>query len=885
METHQSSQPPGDDLIFTVFVAAMSRLEAEREEFLRAACAGDDVLLGEVERRLRWERRLNGFLLTPVVTRDRIDRPFVPGDIVLRRFRILRIAGEGGMAVVYEALDEKLGHRIALKCPRFEFRKRLPPEALNSLHVTHPNVCRVFEIHTAETSTGDVDFITMEFLDGQTMASRLPEAPSRWLATKDGSEIARQICAGLKAVHGAGIIHRDLKASNVMLSADESGGVRAVIMDFGIAHGADMFSSQIRGTPGYLAPELWRGRPATQQSDLYALGVLLYEMASGHKPFPEETGWKQRLQSQPPAPAVNQPMRSALMRCMHPDPARRFEAVADFERFVWHSRRFLMRSITGFAATALLAVAVKEGFWPSTPVRLAILPPLILPNQALPNQTPGTPIVNGFAHYISYRFQILRARRPLSVFSLAQTEAEKVKDGVQAKAIFGATHVLSSQFSRTPANWSIAAALIETAGGRSLQRWNLDSTDSELPGKLFALQSTVVLQTIRELALWAEPKRQAIRPDVYADYLQGLHYCRFDDGDPVQAIAYFEKVITQAPDSALGYAGLAEALLEARYVTGNKLLEGKAVTALAKAEQLDPELPQVYLMSGRLDVANGLWERGLAACRRAAELDPNDSEPFIEMATASYLLNQPQEAEAALQAVIARQPGYYNPHLVAGELYYELRNFALAERHWLEAVRLNPRRSATRASLAKLYVAMGRLAEAAGQAQEGIRIGRTQSTLDALATLQESYGSYAEAIALYEEAIRLGPRTYMIWASLGRACRRAGREADALHAFRSGLENSEEGVRNYWREAERVAWCAYYHANLGEVELARSRASQALEMDKHPLVSVRRLLTLAYDRIHEPEAALRMLAGAPPDLLEELAHGEISVALLNRFRK
>ena len=110
-----------------------------------------------------------------------MDRPFAIGERVSGRFRILRVAGEGGMGVVYEAMDEKLDRRIALKCPRFEFRRRLSPEAINSLQVTHPNVCRVFEIHTAETPAGDVDFLTMEFLEGETLESRLEHAPDRWL--------------------------------------------------------------------------------------------------------------------------------------------------------------------------------------------------------------------------------------------------------------------------------------------------------------------------------------------------------------------------------------------------------------------------------------------------------------------------------------------------------------------------------------------------------------------------------------------------------------------------------------------------------------------------------------------------------------------------------
>ena len=249
MEAHQSSQSFNDDLIMGLFLTAMSRPEGERHTFVQEACSGNPALLVEVERRVAWETRLGGFLLTPVVGREQLDRTFHIDDLVLHRFRILRLAGEGGMGVVYEAFDQKLGRRIALKAPRFEFRQRLSPEAGKSLQVTHPNVCRVFEIHTEETESGEIDFLTMEFLEGETMAERLPKAPPNWLATAEGAEIAHQLCAGLKAIHCVGIIHRDLKPGNVMLTRIGTGQVRAVIMDFGISQGSDIFTSQARGTP------------------------------------------------------------------------------------------------------------------------------------------------------------------------------------------------------------------------------------------------------------------------------------------------------------------------------------------------------------------------------------------------------------------------------------------------------------------------------------------------------------------------------------------------------------------------------------------------------------------------------------------------------------
>jgi serine/threonine protein kinase len=189
-------------------------------------------------------------------------RPFRPGELVAGRFRVVREIAEGGMGVVYEVVDEKLGERRALKYAKPGYTGTLSPEARTSLRVTHPNVCRAFEIHTVDTRFGPIDFLTMEFIDGGTLSSelrargRLPEAEAR--------RIAQQICAGVEAAHAQALLHRDLKSNNVLLTKDSQGRTRAVVTDFGIAQessaqGPAATVSGVAGTAGYLAPERWRG--------------------------------------------------------------------------------------------------------------------------------------------------------------------------------------------------------------------------------------------------------------------------------------------------------------------------------------------------------------------------------------------------------------------------------------------------------------------------------------------------------------------------------------------------------------------------------------------------------------------------------------------------
>src|SRR5437660_193520 len=196
---------------------ALARPPEYREAYLRSACSSDPQLLKEVWKYVQWEERMNGFLLEPLYPPVSSEDPFEPGQTLVNRFRIVRKVGEGGMAVVYEALDEKLderlGRRIAIKCAKTGFRKRLPPEVGHAREIGHPNVCKIFEIHTASTDHGEVDFVTMEFLEGPTLAERLLEGA---LPDQEARTIAQQLCAGLAEAHRNQVIHGDLKSNNVI---------------------------------------------------------------------------------------------------------------------------------------------------------------------------------------------------------------------------------------------------------------------------------------------------------------------------------------------------------------------------------------------------------------------------------------------------------------------------------------------------------------------------------------------------------------------------------------------------------------------------------------------------------------------------------------------
>ncbi len=250
-----------------------------------------------------------------------------PGALLAERYRILGLVGRGGMGEVYRAEDLRLGQNVALKF--------LPPavaedpQRLAQFHhevriarqVSHRNVCRVYDIGEDH---GRV-FLTMELIDGEDLAGLLKRVGR--FPEERATEIARQICAGLAAAHDCGVLHRDLKPANIMLDAD--GRVR--ITDFGLAGLAGSFTDIRSGTPAYMAPEQLAGKEVSERSDIFSLGLVLFEIFTGRRAFDATTIAELlrqhddgvRLSSVPSGPSLDPAVERVILRCLAPDPAMR----------------------------------------------------------------------------------------------------------------------------------------------------------------------------------------------------------------------------------------------------------------------------------------------------------------------------------------------------------------------------------------------------------------------------------------------------------------------------------------------------------------------------------------------------------------------------------
>jgi hypothetical protein len=257
---------------------------------------------------------------------------FVAGTVLAARYRIIGLLGRGGMGEVYKAEDLKLHQLAALKfLPEVlssdgAMVARFHREVRTARQITHSNVCRVHDIGQIPIGSGILHFISMEYIDGEDLATLLRRIGH--LPAQKGMELARQICSGLSAAHEMGVVHRDLKPANIML--DGRGRVR--ITDFGLSGLADEIGrDEQSGTPAYMAPEQLNGSPATPESDMYALGLVLYEVFTGKRPFEGRNIAElidQHRSATPPPPStrireIDPLAEKAILRCLSVEPRER----------------------------------------------------------------------------------------------------------------------------------------------------------------------------------------------------------------------------------------------------------------------------------------------------------------------------------------------------------------------------------------------------------------------------------------------------------------------------------------------------------------------------------------------------------------------------------
>jgi Flp pilus assembly protein TadD len=828
----------------------------EWEDFLGAVCADEPTLLNSVRETVT---------ITAAQTPGIPSPQFGAGEIVAERFEIRGALGAGGMGLVYEAIDRKLGGRRALKFARPGHFRRIPEEARAALSITHENICRIYEIHTTATAGGAVDFISMELIEGESLLNRARRAP---LERAEIVDLARQLCRGMDAAHRAGILHLDLKTANVMLAPRSEGGSRLVIMDFGIAiplAEAGEAGRGVAGTPYYIAPERWGGTAPAPSADVYAIGVILYEMLTGARPFGPSVPWAERMTRlpQPPSRSTRAPdarWDRLVLQCLEPQPARRPQSAGEVlagieKRFGPKTRRWWMAAGVAAAAGAPL-VAFRDRIWPAPIGRLALLQP----TGAL-----GSPEVEQSVRGALYDLpKRLASARTLLLIPFEDSVRNAVNSRQLASSRVGATHVLNVTMRPHAGSFTLLAEVVDARSGISLERFQGEFQFNHLADLSLPLAGVVTAAfRLRGAA------RLKMNPAAYPAYAAGLNSLNAVPPDVVKALELFQASLRMDANGAPALTGMCRAYLEQHRVKQDVESLEHAKQFAERARSLEPDSVDTLIVLAAVEHQEGRLERALDYFRRAAELEPANWDVWRRMGSTLQQSGRDREAVEALRHAVQLAPGYYSTHRDLGLAYFRMSRPQEAVQEFTEFTRLAPGLSEAWMFLGAALLLGERDAEAERALRESIRLEPNRPALNNLAVLLRVVGRNSEAIQVLRQALTLGGEDATLRLNLANALAANGDQVDARAQWQKAGEIARGILRRNPRDAPARARAAYSMVRLGELQLGAEEALQAAQLAPSDY-SVVFWATMALEAAGRRDDIFPLLSGTTPDRLRNL---------------
>ncbi|HKO58567.1 MAG TPA: protein kinase [Thermoanaerobaculia bacterium] len=663
-------------------------------------------------------------------------------DPQLERFEIVRILGKGGMGAVYLARDQRLSRYVAIKVLHADDlgspdrRARFLREARTAAAIRHQNVATIYEVD--ETAEGQ-PFLVMEYCEGETLAQRMRRKP---LDAGEILSIARQIAGGLAAAHDTGVVHRDIKAANIML--EPSGQVK--ILDFGLAKmqreldgTAASFEStdgHFFGTIHYLAPEQARGAPADERSDLFAVGVVLYQMAAGHLPFNADSPLMtmERIRDAEPEPFV--PLDPAfpptatkiISRLLQKDPKARYqnaaELVADLEAIETPTMRMTPSHLTrsslgrtrarprsalriGIVVAAL--VALGAGIWlvrerglsadqPATDTMAIVQTPIrsmaVLPLANLADNTKDDFLSVGLADALVTKLQQIPSLRVRPTSAVVEYHGRKI-DAKTASERLQVDGILEGHF--LAAGDLVRVNLQLTDGRSGFNIWT-DSVDGKRDNllKLIDDVSSRTVDGLNQKLGVQQPRTNASQPrssnpKAFEEYLRARSLNgSFDPAAHAATVAALKRAIALDPNFAAAYADLAVAISvgSARSLNTSTDTIEKAEGYARQAVRLDPNLAQAHLALGRVFVRYpDRFRESVRETLASLRLNSSDTQALHSIATYFVSTGDLQQAQCLIDQVVRLDPssneaqtrGYYYVNAVDPERALKNAEFALAQ--------------------------------------------------------------------------------------------------------------------------------------------------------------------------------------------------------------
>jgi serine/threonine protein kinase/tetratricopeptide (TPR) repeat protein len=751
----------------------------------------------ESTRTLDEERRRHLGQHAPAVPRE---TRFVAGELVAGRYRIVRFLGRGGQGEVYEAEDGNFvkGLRVALKTISIEAsavagaKERFEKEVLLARQVAHPNVCPTYDLSYSEDSHGLTCFLTMKLLLGETLSARLKHSGA--LPEQEGLGIIRQVAGALRAAHEAKIVHRDLKPGNIMLEGTGA-GVKAVVTDFGLARQADSESTVVSsargsGTPGYIAPEVLQGQPASPASDLYAFGVVVNQIFTGKRPEALNKA-PAAVRAELEAGGLPQSWIPLVSGCLSADPKRRYHAFEEAlevldpgsatGQSLYHvemPERVMSRRGILIGAGVATACAVAGGAWWKSDDLQDWMEPLPLKRfVALLNWPAATdsrtkPMLSGVIDAIENALSRAEAfDRNLLVVAAREAASNSTRPS-QLKAIrdsVGANLILATSGAPVANRFNLSLQVVDPDSDRVLRQRQVQSALNELaslPAK--AVQAAARLLNVNQ-GLSDDRKIQPTTqsPDAY-QYFQAAEALikQPNDSGLEEAIEKYKAAIEADPRFVLAHGQLAVAYCRLFVLKQDpgalELARRNAQTAL----QLDHNSVQGHQALASVFNYTGKGEEALKEIGLALAADPTNPRTLSWQAEVLRDTNRWSEAEQTYKALLKQRPNYWVPYNNLGYLLDQEGRYDEAIQLYRTASAAAPRNWLPKNNVAGMALRLGNLSEAESFTRNSIALKPTADGYRNLASVLTLQGKVREALEYCLKAVELSPVNDQAWLSL-----------------------------------------------------------------------------------------------------------------------
>ncbi|HZR56135.1 MAG TPA: protein kinase [Terriglobales bacterium] len=819
----------------------------------------------------------------------------LPGKLLGGRYQILRVLGEGGMGAVYQARDLELERVIALKVIRPELAsnasilQRFKQELILARNITHKSVIRIYDLGEAD----GIKFITMEYVEGDDLRSLLRSRGK--LPPAETVAIIQQICRALEVAHGEGVIHRDLKPQNVML--DPQG--RVVVMDFGLARSFESNgmtqTGALVGTLEYMSPEQAMGAELDQRSDLFAVGLIFYELLTGKVPYKADTAIASlmRRTQERAIPAsdtdstVPKPLCDIVSKCLERNPKERFHTAHEIlqalqawegnstvspltsqHRPISQAPRSVQISLNlpsnrwglwlpGLAIVLVLFFAVPATrhlvFHPTSSLDTASTSPTdpgipnlskgkylaVLPIRVMGDEKTLGYVAEGLVDALSAKMFQLQEVHVASSSAVEKAAAKQQSPEKMARAL-GVNLILQGTVQGAADKIRIVLNLDDVASGRRL--WSEEF--SGVPQDLLTLEDHIYGNLVQALNLKPsneEMARSGVHPTenttAYDLYLKGRDALRGSQGnqDTKAAINYLENALHQDPNFALAYTGLADANLRLYDDTKDSLYAEKALSSAQKSESLNANLPEVHLSLGSVYNATGRTTEAIAELKRALALAPNSDDAYRRLGDAYKASGRKQDAINVYQSAVAVNPYYWNNHNTLGGAFFQFGENEKALQEYQRVTELASDNPIGYQNLGAVYIRMGRWNDAIPVLQKANELQPDADTYSNLGTAYFILKRYDDAIKMYEKAVEMSPKDEQLEGNLADAYRSSGRSDQALHAYDTAIKLAFQQLQVNPKSASVTGDLALYYMKKADAPHALQYIRQARTLDPSDL--------------------------------------------------